>query len=262
MKEMRIYVNGHKTNYTVTKSGIVYSLDYGRTGEKKALKHCMNKDTGYECVNIYYKKKLYRKYVHRLVAEAFIPNPKNKPEVNHKDGNIHNNHVTNLEWATEKENTDHAFKHKLRYIHYGDDAPSVKINKKIAKKVCEKLEENVLGIREISDELNISPSIVKNIKDRKCWVEVSKEFNINNHTVRSKPKKHKKTKSINITEKDVKKICKMLDNGFHPKEIEKITGIKRCKINSILYGNAWTKISKDYDFIKNKKKGGEKYIQK
>lgn len=49
---------------------------------------------------------------HRIVAVAFIPNPEGKPLVNHKDGNIHNNKATNLEWATHSENTQHYWDRK------------------------------------------------------------------------------------------------------------------------------------------------------
>lgn len=69
------------------------------------------KPTAYVAFSI--NGKHYRKDLHRLVAETFIPNHNESDEVNHIDGNRLNNNVSNLEWVTNKENIRHAFKHKL-----------------------------------------------------------------------------------------------------------------------------------------------------
>lgn len=61
--------------------------------------------------------------VHRLVAQTFIPNPENKPQVNHIDGNRLNNRVDNLEWATMSENVLHAYRTGLNYGLRGDLSP-------------------------------------------------------------------------------------------------------------------------------------------
>lgn len=66
---------------------------------------------GYLRILLHEGDKHQKKLVHRLVAEAFIPNPDNKPQINHIDLDKKNNHVDNLEWVTNKENVAHAIKH-------------------------------------------------------------------------------------------------------------------------------------------------------
>ena len=68
---------------------------------------------GYLQVTLCKNGKVKRFHVHRLVAQAFIPNPENKPQVNHIDGNKLNNNINNLEWNTAGENTYHAYKNDL-----------------------------------------------------------------------------------------------------------------------------------------------------
>lgn len=63
---------------------------------------------GYIQIRFYINGKVYHKYVHRMVAEAFIPNPNNYTDVNHKDGNKQNNFVDNLEWVSHSQNIKHA----------------------------------------------------------------------------------------------------------------------------------------------------------
>ena len=106
----RVPVKGYE-EYSVDTNGIVYSK------KGKPLKYSLNHN-GYCIINFYVNHKRTGFGIHTLVAQAFIPNPENKPTVNHKDGNKQNNAVWNLEWSTHKEQTDHA-KNVLGYDNSG-----------------------------------------------------------------------------------------------------------------------------------------------
>ena len=88
--------------YKINNKGEIYSLY-----SDKILKNKLH-PKGYLYIGLHKNKVKYGRKIHRLVAEAFIDNPENKPQVNHKDGNKSNNKVSNLEWSTDQENKDHA----------------------------------------------------------------------------------------------------------------------------------------------------------
>ena len=83
-----------------------------QVNDGKLRKQALN-NTGRYFVVLYKNSVHYKRYVHRMVAEAFIPNPENKKEVNHLDGNPKNNCLANLEWSTPLENKYHAWNNGL-----------------------------------------------------------------------------------------------------------------------------------------------------
>lgn len=95
------HIKGYEDRYTVDEDGNVFSIL-----RKRYRKQQHDRD-GYLYVGLCKDGVVSNKYVHDLVAEAFIPNPDSLPEVNHKDENKENNNVSNLEWCTSKYNNNY-----------------------------------------------------------------------------------------------------------------------------------------------------------
>ena len=110
-------IKGFEGRYQISTTGRVKSLNYNKTKKEKILIQT-DRGNGYKCVTLSINGKREQINVHRLVAEAFIPNPDNKPEIDHikpvSEGGT--NDVTNLKWVTRSENVNNKYTQKKRSI--------------------------------------------------------------------------------------------------------------------------------------------------
>lgn len=168
MKKIWKSIDGFEGLYEVSNFGVVRNM---KNGYMK--KGCPN-EKGYLRVFLRKNKKDYTRYLHRLVAQAFIPNPDNKPTVNHKNGNKLDNRVVNLEWATHKEQTFHAL--KMGLIKKGEESPLYKriITEETKKKMKYKrnLNKNIFNKKINQYDLNGNF-----IKTWECINDAIREYN-------------------------------------------------------------------------------------
>lgn len=171
MQEVWKSLNGiveNGVNYDVSNLGNIRNANSG-----KVLSPFTN-HIGYRGIGLYLNGKSKKYLVHRLVAQAFIPNPDNKPEVNHLDGNKANAKLDNLEWATPSENQKHALATKL-YVATalkGEEAPSAKLTEEKVLKIRELYPTGKYSYRELGEMFGVSKKAVINVVLRRNWKHV------------------------------------------------------------------------------------------
>ena len=233
---------GNTTPYIITSDGILYKVK--KSGITKIKKQ--KTKNGYIMYHIRIDNIRVGRLAHRMVAEAFIynPDPINKIEVNHKDGIKTNNHVSNLEWVTKQENLRHALQTGLKVVGFGENSCNPKITEKTAREICKYLEENKLTLDEIAEKCNTTRLIVYNIKHKLAWVDISNQYKVENHKVRSDG-------TSRLEPFIVHNICMDLEeNKLTMTEISDKYEISYNSVKDIVNGYAWRKVSKLYDLSK------------
>ena len=116
-------VKGYEGLYIIDEYGNIFSIASNRYLSKQIDKY------GYECIALT-KNSITRHFkIHRLVAEAFIPNPNNYPQINHKDENKLNNNIDNLEWCTNYYNETYGTKQRRSAIARGKKVECIETGK-------------------------------------------------------------------------------------------------------------------------------------
>ena len=225
-----ILINGKRTEYIISSFGRIFSLK----NEVKVLTPWIHKDHYY--ITLRFNNKNHRFQVHRLVAFHFIPNPDKKPIVHHLDKNPLNNNIDNLLWVTEEE---HKFYHKDEMDqnrptpNYGSDCNlSVYKDDQIIH-VCKLIEENKLKLKEISMKTGVKLDTVRNILNRRQWLNISKDYDFSKYDKYRKIKNRSKPFDIN----QLNMVRYLIENGESNSSISRKTGLSLYSIENIRNNN-------------------------
>ena len=202
-KWKQIYLDNKPSNYWISNKGRVW------TNKKKTFMKPQRTTDGYLFVHFPYKNKAKRIYlrINRLVAIYFIPNPDNKPEVNHINGDKEDNTVENLEWSTRSENMTHCFRTGLHPSTRGENSHVATHTEKDILYIAKLLEDPSLSLSDICKITGESKSFVHAIVSRSNWWWLTAGFKFADRS------------SGHLNKKFYKYIDELILHGYTNKEI-------------------------------------------
>lgn len=216
------------TQYLVGEDSTITSVN------GKILKTRVN-EFGYVLVTIMDSEGQSRtKRVHRLVGETYIPNPDNKPEINHIDCCKTNNHVSNLEWVTSKENKQHAWEHKL-YTDIAEDHVHAIHTNDTVRKICERFVAGESNM-DICRSMDVPKHLVAGVRSGSIWAFISKDYNFNKKLLVMK------------TDEDIIAIADQIQSGLNDREVSEVIGCTIAEVNRIRNKTGKSKILDKYTF--------------
>lgn len=152
-------------NYAISSDGIVLNKHRNKT-VKASRNHW-----GYMVVGLTVNKKRFNHQIHRLIANAFIPNPEGKTQVNHIDGNKSNNRLENLEWVTPSENKIHAYTVLNQKAARGENHGVAKLTMERVKEIRQQYLTGEVTMQSLANQHQVCIQTISNVVHHKIWKE-------------------------------------------------------------------------------------------
>ena len=228
--------NGIPTTYLVSSKGYVINTRYrGKYVQK--MKEELNH--GYKRVTLFIDGKRIHKRVHRLVAEAFIPNPKKLPVVDHIDNDKTNNDMSNLQWLTFEENTQKAYHDNLMLA--GEDHPKSTLKNSTVRNISEMAISLKYSPQELCEKFNITGSVLSAIIHKRQWKKITVYYDFQPYI--------DKYGSNVIDKKTVILVAKLLSKKkYSNKLISIMTDVPVATVSDIKNRKSHSKITAKFNF--------------
>ena len=177
MTEIWKDIKGYEGFYQASTLGRILAKErqvfHSRGGMKTLSEKILSKskaNNGYSVVCLCKEGKVKQETVHRIIAKTFIPNPEDKPQVNHINGIKTDNRIENLEWATSHENNKHAFAIGIRSMTKGQSCSWAKLTRKQAMEI--KYDFPDMPVKELAQKYNVSYGAIYGIIKKRNWKHI------------------------------------------------------------------------------------------